>query len=138
MAPPSDGEAPTSDIKQRKGRSIAPMVSGGLFLLLALGYGLLQASLPAAGAVIIPNVADAWLDDGVAVNVLPGGAGEQVLQDGDVVTAIEGRALARSAPLVAGGRSDALWEHDESLQLTVRRGGETVSLPVSTLLQFRN
>ncbi len=107
-----------------RGCGFVVALAGGLFLLAGL-YFVLQARLPALGAAIIPNMPETWHVDGVRVLVLHDGG---AMASGDVALAVEGRPLAEWGPLVALGRSDLRLAQVDSLHVTVRRGGEILTL----------
>ena len=115
-----------------KASSLVVLLTAALCLLAGAGYFVLQAHLPAAGAVVIPNVAAAWQSDGVAVDVLAGEqseeSGAERLVDGDVVVAIDDQPLNGWAPRIAWGRSVITWQHGDVVPLTVRRDGREITV----------
>lgn len=116
-------------------RSLLALIAGAVFLLIALAYAYEQFRLPAVGAVLVPNNAIAWHDDGFVVEVLvddEDGAQQGRLLDGDIIVAIDDRPLTEWAPRVVLGSGASGWRKGDTAPVTVRRDGRelTLALPL--------
>ena len=108
---------------------IVTVVVGVFLLLVALGYLYRQTRLPAAAAHVVRVNEQAWRDQGAQV-APAGGQRTSGLSEGDVVLAVDGRALAGSARDIALGRSRASWQLGEIVPLTILRNQRRMVIQV--------
>ncbi len=110
--------------------SLAVLLVSIFFITLAALFFFLRVTTPSDGARILSGRADAWQPNGVAIAPIveqPSG-----LRDGDVVIAIDGRALESYAETWFDWRAPRpQWRVGQTLTYTLLRDGRAQDVPVT-------